>query len=362
MRTHKEGFRVAIVGASSLLGKELMNLLEEEEFPVSRLVTFQADEEEADLPIVDLREGGEISVKDQDVWEPGLDYAFVAALPRDIPSFLSSLRYPAAAAEQKTSRCVVIDLTGEGFGERPGNGSSAGPRELVSIASLDRRFPAAELAPGAPALYVSPHPAVIIISSLLLRLAARFQVKRAVAQLFGSASECGPRGIEELQRQTVNLLSFQKIPQQVFGGQLAFNLLSRLGRTGSGEVAALESRLRRQLRQYLGSRVPLPALRLFHVPIFYAVGVSLYVETQEPVAPERAAAALASDRIRVRKPSQDAPTPVEVTGSSDILVDNITCDADHPNGLWIWAVADNLHLAAMNAVEIAAALRERIKS
>jgi len=112
------------------------------------------------------------------------------------------------------------------------------------------------------------------------------------------------------------------------------------------------------LRQYLGERVPLPALRRFQAPVFYSLGVSLYVETSETVAPEAAAAALAGERVRVRRSTQDAPTLIEVTGSSDILVDRIVSDAARPTGLWLWAVADNLRLAATNAVEIAASRRE----
>jgi hypothetical protein len=77
------------------------------------------------------------------------------------------------------------------------------------------------------------------------------------------------------------------------------------------------------------------------------VGVSLYVETVEPVTTEAATAALAGERIKVRRSNLDAPTPVEVTGSSDILVDSISIDAEHPNGLWLWAVADNLHLGGL---------------
>jgi aspartate-semialdehyde dehydrogenase len=96
------------------------------------------------------------------------------------------------------------------------------------------------------------------------------------------------------------------------------------------------------------------------VPIFYSLGVSLYVETAEPLAPEAAAAALAGERIRVRRASQHAPSQVEVTGSSHILVDDITRDPAHPTGIWLWAVADNLRLAAVNAVEIAKSLRERV--
>jgi aspartate-semialdehyde dehydrogenase len=203
---------------------------------------------------------------------------------------------------------------------------------------------------------------VIVIGALLLRLAARFPIQSVVAQVFLSASESGSRGIEELQKQTVNLLSFQKIPRQVFGAQLAFNLLSRLGSAGTGEMAALGARLRRELHEYLGERVPPPALRVFQVPVFFSVGVSLYIETAAVIAPEAAAAALAGERVRVRRTGQEPLTPVDVTGSSDILVDTLAGDAAHPTGLWLWALADNFRLAATNAVELAASLRERARA
>jgi aspartate-semialdehyde dehydrogenase len=92
------------------------------------------------------------------------------------------------------------------------------------------------------------------------------------------------------------------------------------------------------------------------------MGVSLYVETDQPVSPEAVAAAVSCERVKVRRSTLDAPTQIEVTGSSDILVDSISRDAEHPNGLWLWAVADNLHLAAANAVELAASLREHARA
>jgi aspartate-semialdehyde dehydrogenase len=203
---------------------------------------------------------------------------------------------------------------------------------------------------------------VIVISALLLRLAARFPLKTAVAQVFLPASESGSRGVDELQKQTVNILSFQSPPHRVFGSQLAFNMLPRLGRSAKGEMASLEPLLRRQLHHYLGERVPRPALRLFQIPVFYSVGVSIYVETAEPISADAATAALAGERIKVRKSTLDAPTPVEATGSADILVDAVLIDAEHANGIWLYAVADNLHLAATNAVELAAGLRERARA
>ncbi|MFZ0961584.1 MAG: Asd/ArgC dimerization domain-containing protein [Terriglobia bacterium] len=354
MKPRKEGYRVAVVGASSLLGKELVAVLEQGRFPVSRLLTFEADEGEPELPIIDLSAASSGIVEDSQISEGELDFAFLSARLPKLPAFLRSWQQ-----QGSTEPCLVIDVVGEGLAA--GNdspGAAAGSKDPVSIPFLDRRYPVAGVHSAAARIHVSPHPAVIVISSLLLRMAARFPLKTAVAQVFTSASESGSRGVEELQRQTVNILSFQKIPSQTFGAQLAFNVLSRLGRSAKGEMAALETRLRRQLRQYLGERVPLPAVRLLTVPVFYSLGVSLYVETPEPVTPEAATAALSGERIKVRRPTLDAPTPVEVAGSSDILVDSISLDAEHPNGLWIWAVADNLHLAATNAVELAASLRE----
>jgi aspartate-semialdehyde dehydrogenase len=350
MKPQKAGYRVAVVGASSLLGKELLGVLEERHFPVSRLVTFEAEDEEPDLPIVDLREGSMMSVEDRDVSAGELDFAFLAGPVRDTPGFLASVENLQKAGSAQRP-CVVIDLTGEG--EIAGVATA----KALSVPFLDRRYPAGDRAQGESALCISAHPAVIGLSTLLLRLAARMPIRAAVAHLFGSASESGARGIEELQRQTVNLLSFQKIPQQVFGAQLAFNLLSRLGHGGSGDFAHLENRLRQQLRQYLGTRVPLPALRLFQAPVFHSLGLSLYVETGEPVEPEAVAAALAGERVRIRRASQEAPSQVEATGSDEILVDSVTTDAAHPNGIWIWAVVDNIHLAAVNAVEIAESLQ-----
>jgi aspartate-semialdehyde dehydrogenase len=352
-----------VVGASSLLGKELVSVLEQGKFPVSRLLTFDADDAEPELPILDLSDAAAAAaapLEDAQISEAELDFAFLTTHLRQLPVFLSSWQQQGSAA-----RCLVIDVAGAGLGAEAASDSplAATPTDdLVGIPFLDRRFPLAGVHTNAARLHVSAHPAVIVISSLLLRLAARFPLKTAVAQVFTSASEFTSRGVEELQRQTVNILSFQKIPDEIFGAQLAFNLLSRLGSGGKGAMTALESRLRGQLHHYLGGRVPAPALRLVTVPVFYSVGVSLYVETAEPVSTEAATAALAGERVKVRRPSLDPPTPVEVTGSSDILVDSVSIDAAHPNGLWLWAVADNLHLAATNAVELAASLREQARA
>jgi aspartate-semialdehyde dehydrogenase len=350
MKPAARGYRVAVIGASSLLGKELLNVLEERKFPVSRLVTFEDDEDEHTLPIVDLTERLQAIVADEDVHETELDFAFLAASPSPgRPAFLERV-LKAQETEQPASphQCIVVDLANNLTGAE-----TRVPFLDRAARGLGRRL---SLGAARSRLFVAPHPITVVISSLLLPLAELVPLKGAVAQAFMPASEIGPRAIEELQRQTVNLLSFQKTPQAVFGGQIAFNLLPRIGRAARGRLQHLEDRLRSQLRQYLGDRAPLPALRLLQAPVFYSLAVSLYVETSHPVTAEKLRQALAGERVHVRRYSEQAPSQVEVTGSSGILLDAICADGGHPAGVWIWAAVDNLRLAAENAVEIAESL------
>jgi aspartate-semialdehyde dehydrogenase len=187
----------------------------------------------------------------------------------------------------------------------------------------------------------------------LLRLASRVELSTAVAHVFSPVSHLGPRAIEELQKQTVNLLSFQKAPRAVFGAQLAFNLLPQLAGSGSAALDALQTRLCGEIDRYLAGRAPTLALRLLQAPVFYSLAISLYVETAVAINPARAAEVLAGNGVRVRRPSDPVSSQVEVTGSDNILINSILPDASRPKGLWIWAVADNLRLGAQNAVEIA---------
>jgi len=166
MKPVKEGFRVAVVGASSLLGKELVAVLEQGKFPVSRLLTFEAEEGEPELPIIDLNSESAAIVEDQQIGEGELDFAFLSARLRQLPAFLGSWQQQGSAA-----RCLVIDLVGEGLGDSPG---AAGPGSLVGVPFLDRHYPVEGVQSAAGRLHISPHPAAIVISSLLLRLAARF--------------------------------------------------------------------------------------------------------------------------------------------------------------------------------------------
>jgi len=103
--------------------------------------------------------------------------------------------------------------------------------------------------------------------------------------------------------------------------------------------------------------IPTPALRLVQAPVFHSVAVSLYVETAKPASVEELESALAKERMKVTRLREPAPSQADASGTNDILIDAVQRDASHKNGAWIWAVADNLRLSAVNAVEIAEAER-----
>jgi aspartate-semialdehyde dehydrogenase len=330
-----EGYRVAIVGASSLLGKELLAVLKERRFPMSGLAELESGSgSDLELPILNLDEAAAGPSFNPEIAPGEIDLAFLAARPDPLPAFLTA---------GESARPIVIDLD-EGFG-----GSE--PR-ASRIALLERGSSALPSEPQA-AIVAAAHPASIVVCLILLRLASRIEISSAVAHVFTPVSHLGPRAIEELQKQTVNLLSFQKAPRAIFGAQLAFNLLPQLAGSGSQALDALPARLGGEIGRYLEGRTPTPALRLLQAPVFYSLGVSLYVETGVAINPSRAAELLAGDGVRLRRPSDPIPSQVEVTGSDHILIHSVVSDASRPKGLWIWAVTDNLRLAALNAVEIA---------
>ncbi len=362
MKAPAQGSSVGLVGASSLLGKELLAVLKERDFPVARLVTAEDDEAEPDMPVVDLREGFEPSIADESLSEKDFDVVFVAAPPlpgRGSAQAAGQTPFLRSAAQlARTAKCTVIDL-GDGLADQPGG--------RVSIPFLEHPGGPSQIAGSQGHYFTSAHPASIILSSLLTRLASNFAVTNTVAQIFVPASEIGPQAVDELQRQTSSLLSFQKLPEAVFGRQLAFNLLPRFGspRQKNPALGQIEIRIHHQVSAYLTARlpasgqIPVPALRVLQAPVFHSVAVSLYAETRQPASVEEIERALAQARMSVTRLREPAPSPADASGSSDILIDAVQRDASHPNGAWIWAVADNLRLAAVNAVEIAETERSR---
>jgi aspartate-semialdehyde dehydrogenase len=192
----------------------------------------------------------------------------------------------------------------------------------------------------------------------LRRLHGQDAIRRSVIQIFAPASEHGAPGIEELQQQTVSLLSFKPMPRAIFDAQVSFNMLARYGEEAPAALEESELRIERHLATLLampgeGEGAPMPSLRLVQAPVFHGYSFSAWVEFEVNPGVEALESGLPMGSIEVRGADFDPPTNLSQAGQGGIAVGAITPDRNDSGACWFWFVADNLRLAAENAVAVA---------
>lgn len=203
---------------------------------------------------------------------------------------------------------------------------------------------------------IAAHPAAVAIALVLGRVHPSFPITRSIIHVFEPASERGQSGIEELQRQTVSLLSFQQLPKDVFAAQLSFNMLAKLGEESKVQLQDVEDRIDRHLATLLeraDTGVPMPSIRLTQVPVFHGYSLSFWIEFEDAPDVNSLEDALSGDWIDVRTGDLEPPDNAGVAGQSGISVGAITHDRNDGNAVWLWVAADNLRLTAETAALIA---------
>ena len=129
-------------------------------------------------------------------------------------------------------------------------------------------------------------------------------------------------------------------------------MVTRYGERSAPPLDYVEQRILKHYRKIAGGDLPQPSLLLVQAPIFHGHSFSVYLEMDQPVAIGDMAQALAGDHVTITRLAEDAPSNVNAAGQGDILV-SVGRDANHENGLWLWAASDNLRIAAITAVECA---------
>jgi aspartate-semialdehyde dehydrogenase len=208
------------------------------------------------------------------------------------------------------------------------------------------------------AVHVIAHPAAIAIALFLRRLQAHDPIRRSIVHIFVPASEQGAAGVEELQQQTVSLLSFKQLPKTVFDAQVGFAMLARYGDEAAATLEETELRIERHLATLLdlpgdGEGAPMPSLRVVQAPVFHGYSFSAWVEFEGNPGVEALENGLSMDSIDVRGGDFEPPNNVGQAGQSGISVGAILPDRNEAEAAWFWFVADNLRLSAENAVAVA---------
>ncbi len=322
----------AIVGGESLLGKELRELLEASDLGVA--VTLIASEESEDTSVI--TRGLEEPLVMSSLQAADLASAKAVMLAGKAESsrkVYEQTRSSAAGAP------VLIDLTGA-LEDRPETRLRAPMVEPSQIRATN-------------AVQSVAHPAAIALALFLIQVQRSAKIQRSVVQIFEPVSERGQAGLDELQKQTVGLLSFKPLQKDVYDAQISFNMLAQYGSESPHSLEAIELKIDRHLASLLAGAVPMPSLRLIQAPVFHGYSISLWVEFEANVDVEAIERGLATSRIDVRGKEHEPPTNVGVAGQSGITVGAIAPDRNQPRACWFWVVADNLRILAENAVEVA---------
>ncbi len=325
-------YRAAIVGAASLRGKEVAEMLSERNFPAVDIRLLDDDESLGQLEAM----GDEISFIQslRDEQFDHVDFTFFASDPECTLKTWKKAR---------DAGSTIVDLS-SALDKEPG----AQVRSLWVERERGQVVPP-ELQPGP---CVTAHPAAITLALLLLRAQKTAPLKNVVATVFEPASEHGQKGMDELHQQTVNLLSFQPLPKDVFDAQVAFNMIARYGQKSHPPLDSAETRILEHYRDIAGESAPNPALMLVQAPIFHGHAMAVFLETESPVELSKLAQGLAGDHVSIPRADEESPSNVSSAGQADIQL-AIRNDLAHANGIWLWAAADNLRISALTAVECA---------
>jgi len=326
---------LTIVGGESLVGRELRDLLAERKLsPGVKLIGVDED-----AAMLTAQDGEAVVMTPLDAGNlRGSRIAFLAG------SAASSAKALKLAAKAESAP-AFIDLT---------HAAEDAPHARLRAPCVE---PAGYAAPRGT-LHVVAHPAAMALALFLSRVAARHAIRRSIVHVFEPASERGKKGIQELERQTVSLLSFKPLPKQVFDAQLGFNMLSSYGSEAPEILGVMELRIERHLATLLAGLggIPMPSLRLIQAPVFHGYSMSVFVEFSEAADAAALAATLAAPDVDVRTGDLEPPTSVGIAGQSGIAVGSIAADRNDPRACWFWVVADNLRLVADNALAVAQGL------
>ncbi len=330
--------RVAILGATGLVGQEMTRLLEERGFPAANL-----------LPLASPRSGSRAisfagqSVPVLPVSRDALDRAdlVLASAGGDV----SREWLPGAAA----GGAVCIDNT-SAFRMDP-EVSLVVPE--VNAHELDR----VELG-GRGAIVANPNCSTIQLVVALEPLRRAFGLERVQVSTYQSISGAGRRAVETFRAASSAFLAGDAMAE-VDPGVPAFDVLPRIGETGDEGQTSEEWKMIRETSKILGEAVPVD-VTCVRVPVMVGHAEAVVVETREPVT-VAAALEVLSDAPGVRVHADGAPpTPAAVAGSYDVHVARVRASRTFEHGLQFWVVADNLLKgAAWNAVQIAESIVAR---
>jgi len=332
------GYRLAIVGATGLVGQEFIKVLEQRNFPVDSIQLLASDRSAGKRLFVTHQE---IEVKET-VPESfkGIDIALFSA-GTEVSRYFS----PIAAQ----SGAVVIDNS-SAFRMMP-----TVPLVVPEVNPEDIKWHKGIIA--------NPNCSTIQMVVALHPLHKVNPIRRIIVDTYQAVSGTGSPAVDELTTQAKQVLDGQTTIPHVYPHQIAFNVLPEIDVFLDNDYTKEEWKLVEETRKIMHADDIAISATCVRVPIFTGHSEAINIEFSQPMPPDKARRILAqAPGVKVLDDPAVSlyPQPWSAAGTDEVFVGRIRRDASHPNGLAMWVVADNLRKgAALNAVQIAEEMVKR---
>ncbi|HEU0071706.1 MAG TPA: aspartate-semialdehyde dehydrogenase [Alphaproteobacteria bacterium] len=328
------GYKVAVVGATGNVGREMLATLAERNFPADEVVALASSKSTGKK--VSYGETKTLTVKDVATYDfAGTDIALFSAGGK-----VAEVHGPRAAK----AGCVVID-----------NSSfwRMDPDVPLVVPEVN---PQAIAGYGKRNIIANPNCSTIQMVVALKPLHDIATIKRVVVATYQSTSGAGKEAMDELFTQTRGVFVNDPIKKEKFTKQIAFNVIPHIDVFLDDGYTKEEWKMTVETKKILDPKIKVTATCV-RVPVFISHAEAVNIEFERPITVEQARSALRNApgvAVVDHRANEGYVTPVEAAGEDLTYVSRIREDATVENGLSIWVVADNLRKgAALNAVQIA---------
>jgi aspartate-semialdehyde dehydrogenase len=332
-----EKIDIAVVGATGLVGSELIAMLAARKFPAGRVrlfaswntagegLEFQGEELKVEPIKADFYEGADV-----------VFFCAPAMVGRDL------------AEEAVKKGKVVIDAS-PAFRLKP-----------EAVLAVPEVNPQALPDPGQSALVVSPSSLSVAAALVAAPIRRKFGLTRAVVTAAFGSTALGRGGFEEHEQQTVGLFNQKDAVIERFVRQSAFNIFPRVGAFIDSDTEA-ERELMDELPRVLGAPLPI-AVTCMQAPVFCGLAAAVNLELEKETTADAVREALrdAPGVALIDDPAKEEfPDTVSAMTREEISVGRVRRDPSHPRGVQLWISADNLRKgSALNMIHIAEAIWE----
>lgn len=331
-----QAFDVAVLGATGLVGQHMIEILEQRGFPVNTLYPL-ASERSAGGTVT--FKGEEITVLNADEFDwSKAQFGFFSA------GGSVSAKFAPMAAE---AGCIVIDNTSH-FRYEPDIPLVVPEVNAGALADFRNRN-----------IIANPNCSTIQMLVALKPIQDAVGIDRINVATYQSVSGAGKSAMDELAKQTADLLNGRTVTLDNFSRQIAFNVIPQIDVFMDNDYTKEEMKMVWETQKIMGDdsiRVNATAVR---VPVFFGHAEAVHIETHQPIDAADVKALLAeAPGITLLENREDFPTQVShASGKDPVFVGRVRNDISHPNGINLWVVSDNVRKgAALNSVQIAEVL------